>query len=135
MAVPSHIDRVANAPADVLARAYDLIRKGTELGGGSIRTHFSDVQKCVSTSSGLSPEQPQAQFGFLLEACCFGPPPHGGIAFGTDRIAAMITGSDSTREVIAFPRSGGGGDPLAGAPTSITAERHKKAGMDAVPEA
>jgi aspartyl-tRNA synthetase len=92
------------------------------------------VQLRVFEVIGLSPQQAQEQFGFLLEAFSFGPPPHGGIAFGIDRIAAMITGSDSIREVIAFPKTGGGGDPLTGAPTPITAVQRKEAGIDAVPE-
>jgi aspartyl-tRNA synthetase len=112
----SHVDTFAQDPADVPARAYDLILNGTELGGGSIRIHSSEVQKRVFDVIGLTPEQASEQFGFLLEAFSFGPPPHGGIAFGIDRIAAMVTGSESIREVIAFPKTGGGGDPLTGAP-------------------
>jgi aspartyl-tRNA synthetase len=129
----SHEETFAKDPADVPARAYDLILNGTELGGGSIRIHSSDVQKRVFDVIGLTPEQAGEQFGFLLEAFSYGPPPHGGIAFGIDRIAAMITGSDSIREVIAFPKTGGGGDPLTGAPTPITAQQRKEAGIDAVP--
>ena len=129
----SHEDSFAQDPADVPARAYDLILNGTELGGGSIRIHSSDVQKRVFDVIGLTPEQASEQFGFLLEAFSYGPPPHGGIAFGIDRIAAMITGSDSIREVIAFPKTGGGGDPLTGAPTPITAQQRKEAGIDAPP--
>ena len=129
----SHEETFAKDPADVPARAYDLILNGTELGGGSIRIHSSDVQKRVFDVIGLSPEQAIEQFGFLLEAFSYGPPPHGGIAFGIDRIAAMITGSESIREVIAFPKTGGGGDPLTGAPTTITAQQRKEAGIDASP--
>jgi aspartyl-tRNA synthetase len=129
----SHQDSFDKDPADVPARAYDLILNGSELGGGSIRIHSSDVQRRVFDVIGLTPEQAQEQFGFLLEAFSFGPPPHGGIAFGIDRIAAMITGADSIREVIAFPKTGGGGDPLTGAPTPITAEQRKEAGIDADP--
>ena len=84
---------------------------------------------------GLSPEQAQEQFGFLLEAFSYGPPPHGGIAFGIDRIASMVTGSESIRDVIAFPKTGGGGDPLTGAPTPITAAQRKEAGVDVDPAA
>ena len=129
----SHVDTFADDPADVPARAYDLILNGTELGGGSIRIHSSDVQKRVFDVIGLTPEQASEQFGFLLEAFAYGPPPHGGIAFGIDRIAAMITGSESIREVIAFPKTGGGGDPLTGAPTAITAQQRREAGIDAAP--
>jgi aspartyl-tRNA synthetase len=129
----SHVDTFHTDPADVPARAYDLILNGTELGGGSIRIHSSEVQKRVFDVIGLSQEQAQEQFGFLLEAFSYGPPPHGGIAFGIDRIAAMITKSESIREVIAFPKTGTGGDPLTGAPTPITEQQRKEAGIDAPP--
>ena len=129
----SHVDSFDKDPADVPARAYDLILNGTELGGGSIRIHSSDVQRRVFDVIGLSQEQAEEQFGFLLEAFSYGPPPHGGIAFGIDRIAAMVTGSESIREVIAFPKTGAGGDPLTGAPTPITAQQRKEAGIDAPP--
>ncbi len=129
----SHLERFATDPADVPARAYDLVLNGAELGGGSIRIHSSDVQRRVFDVIGLTPEQAQEQFGFLLEAFSYGPPPHGGIAFGIDRIVAMVTGSESIRDVIAFPKTGGGGDPLTGAPTPITAEQRKEAGVDADP--
>ena len=131
----SHEESFAQDPADVPARAYDLVLNGSELGGGSIRIHSSDVQRRVFDVIGLSPEQAQEQFGFLLEAFSYGPPPHGGIAFGIDRIAAMVTGSDSIRDVIAFPKTGGGGDPLTGAPTPITAAQRAEAGIDADPTA
>jgi aspartyl-tRNA synthetase len=121
------------SPGDVLARAYDLVLNGAELGGGSIRIHSSDVQRRVFDVIGLSSEQAEEQFGFLLEAFRYGPPPHGGIAFGIDRITAMVTGADSIREVIAFPKTGGGGDPLTGAPTPITPEQRAEAGIDAPP--
>ena len=123
----------AQDPADVPARAYDLVLNGSELGGGSIRIHSSEVQRRVFDVIGLSPEQAQEKFGFLLEAFSYGPPPHGGIAFGIDRVAAMVTGSESIRDVIAFPKTGGGGDPLTGAPTPITAAQRKEAGIDADP--
>jgi len=129
----SRLDTFDTDPADVPARAYDLVLNGTELGGGSIRIHSSDVQRRVFDVIGLSAEQAQEQFGFLLEALRYGPPPHGGIAFGIDRIAALVTGSESIREVIAFPKTGGGGDPLTGAPTVITAAQRREAGVDADP--
>ena len=127
----SHVDTFDTDPADVPSRAYDLVLNGSELGGGSIRIHSSDVQRRVFDVIGLSREQAQEQFGFLLEAFAYGPPPHGGIAFGIDRIAAMVTGSDSIRDVIAFPKTGGGADPLTGAPTPITAAQRREAGVDA----
>jgi len=129
----SHVDTFQTGPADVPARAYDLVLNGAELGGGSIRIHSSEVQRRVFDVIGLTPEQAQQQFGFLLEAFSYGPPPHGGIAFGIDRIVAMVTGAESIREVIAFPKTGGGGDPLTGAPTPITAEQRKEAGVDVDP--
>jgi aspartyl-tRNA synthetase len=129
----SHEQTFHTSPADVPARAYDLVLNGAELGGGSIRIHSSDVQRRVFDVIGLSQEQAEEQFGFLLEAFAYGPPPHGGIAFGIDRIAAMLTGSESIREVIAFPKTGNGGDPLTGAPTPITAEQRREAGIDATP--
>jgi len=129
----SHADTFHTSPADVPARAYDLVLNGAELGGGSIRIHSSDMQRRVFDVIGLTPEQASEQFGFLLEAFAYGPPPHGGIAFGIDRIAAMVTGADSIRDVIAFPKTGGGGDPLTGAPTVITAAQRKEAGVDVDP--
>jgi aspartyl-tRNA synthetase len=131
----SHVDTFSSEPGDVPARAYDLVLNGAELGGGSIRIHSSEVQRRVFDVIGLTPEQAAEQFGFLLEAFQYGPPPHGGIAFGLDRIAAMITRSESIRDVIAFPKTGGGGDPLTGAPTPITPAQRAEAGVDAVPEA
>jgi aspartyl-tRNA synthetase len=129
----SHAATFASSPADVPARAYDLVLNGSELGGGSIRIHQAEMQRQVFDVIGLTSEQAADKFGFLLDAFAFGPPPHGGIAFGIDRVAAMVTGSDSIREVIAFPKTGGGGDPLTGAPTPITDEQRKEAGVDAPP--
>jgi len=131
----SHADSFHTSPGDVPSRAYDLVLNGAELGGGSIRIHSSDVQRRVFDVIGLTEHQATEQFGFLLEAFGFGPPPHGGVAFGIDRIAAMVTGADSIREVIAFPKTGGGGDPLTGAPTPITVEQRTEAGIDAPREA
>jgi len=131
----SHEATFDSAPGDVPSRAYDLILNGAELGGGSIRIHSSEVQRRVFDVVGLTEEQASEQFGFLLEAFSFGPPPHGGIAFGIDRIASLVTGAESIREVIAFPKTGGGGDPLTGAPTPITGEQRREAGIDGPPPA
>jgi aspartyl-tRNA synthetase len=121
-------------PEAALARAYDVVGNGVELGGGSIRIHKAEMQQRVFDVIGLSREEAQSKFGFLLEAFKYGPPPHGGIAFGLDRLAAEIVGTDAIREVMAFPKASSGGDPLTGAPTPITAQQRKEAGIDAVPE-
>ena len=120
-------------PAKALAYAYDIVLNGTELGGGSIRIHDREMQKKVFSVIGLSDEEAQSKFGFLLEAFNYGPPPHGGIALGLDRVCALLTGSDSIREVIAFPKTASGGDPLTGAPTPITPAQRKEAAIDWTP--
>jgi aspartyl-tRNA synthetase len=118
-------------PGSALAYAYDIVCNGTELGGGSIRIHREDIQKRVFNVMGLSDEDAQEKFGFLLDAFKFGAPPHGGIALGMDRVLQHLTKTDSIREVIAFPKSGGGFDPLTAAPAPITPEQRKEAGVDA----
>ncbi len=120
-------------PAKALAYAYDIVLNGTELGGGSIRIHDREIQKDVFSVIGLSDEEAQSKFGFLLEAFNYGPPPHGGIALGLDRVCALLTNSDSIREVIAFPKTASGGDPLTGAPTPITPAQRKEAAIDWTP--
>ena len=122
-------------PGDSLAQAYDIVCNGNEVGGGSIRIHREDVQKRVFEIMGIGAEEAQEKFGFLLEAFKYGAPPHGGIAFGWDRTVALLAGADSIREVIAFPKSGGGYDPLTAAPAPITPEQRAEAGVDAEPEA
>ena len=128
---PEWIDRFESDPAGALAYAYDIVCNGNEIGGGSIRIHRRDVQQRVFEVMGIGEEEAQEKFGFLLDAFQFGAPPHGGIAFGWDRIVALLTRSESIREVIAFPKSGGGYDPLTGAPAPITAQQRKEAGVDA----
>lgn len=120
-------------PAHALAWAYDLVCNGNEIGGGSIRIHDAAMQSRVFNVLGLSADEANEKFGFLLEAFSYGPPPHGGIAFGWDRICMLLSGATSLRDVIAFPKTGGGHDPLTGAPTPITAQQRKEAGIDAVP--
>jgi aspartyl-tRNA synthetase len=127
------LDTFDQEPGTALAYAYDMVCNGNEIGGGSIRIHRRDVQERVFAVMGLSEADAQEKFGFLLDAFQFGAPPHGGIAFGWDRICALLSGSDSIREVIAFPKSGGGYDPLTGAPAPITAQQRKEAGVDAPP--
>ena len=128
------LDTFDTDPGSALAYAYDIVCNGNEIGGGSIRIHRADVQERVFEVMGLSHEEAKEKFGFLLEAFAFGAPPHGGIAFGWDRICALLSGTDSIREVIAFPKSGGGYDPLTAAPAPITAQQRKEAGVDATPE-
>jgi aspartyl-tRNA synthetase len=131
---PEFAKTFSKDPANALAYAYDIVLNGTELGGGSIRIHDKEIQKEVFRVIGLSDEEANSKFGFLLEAFNYGPPPHGGIALGLDRVCALLTGSDSIREVIAFPKTASGGDPLTGAPTPITAAQRKESGMDFKPE-
>ncbi|EHI13491.1 aspartate--tRNA ligase [Mycolicibacterium thermoresistibile] len=131
---PEFVDRIDTDPGVVLADAYDLVCNGNEIGGGSIRIHRRDVQERVFDVMGIGPEEAQEKFGFLLDAFTFGAPPHGGIAFGWDRITALLAGFDSIREVIAFPKTGGGVDPLTDAPAPITPEQRKESGIDAKPE-
>lgn len=127
---PEFAKSFATDPANALAYAYDIVLNGTELGGGSIRIHDRQIQKDVFNVIGLSDEEAVSKFGFLLEAFNYGPPPHGGIALGLDRVCALLTGSDSIREVIAFPKTASGGDPLTGAPTPITPAQRKESGID-----
>ena len=121
-------------PENALAYAYDIVLNGTELGGGSIRIHDQEIQRDVFDVIGLTKEEAQSKFGFLLEAFQYGPPPHGGLAIGIDRLCALLAGADSIREVIAFPKTASGGDPLTGAPTPITAAQRKEANIDFKPE-
>jgi aspartyl-tRNA synthetase len=121
-------------PGNALAWAYDLVLNGNEIGGGSVRIHQADIQKEVFRILGISEQEAQEKFGFLLEAFKYGPPPHAGIAFGWDRVVMLLTNSLSIRDVIAFPKSGGGQDPLTGAPTPITPAQRKEAGVDFKPE-
>lgn len=129
------LDTFDTDPGPALAYAYDMVLNGNELGGGSIRIHRRDVQERVFQVMGLSREEAQEKFGFLLDAFAFGAPPHGGIAFGWDRIVMLLGGFDSIRDVIAFPKSGGGYDPLTDAPAPITPEQRKEAGIDSRPPA
>jgi aspartyl-tRNA synthetase len=130
---PEFEDRIDSDPGSVLADAYDVVCNGNEIGGGSIRIHRRDIQEKVFAVMGLDKAEAEEKFGFLLEAFMFGAPPHGGIAFGWDRTTALLAGSDSIREVIAFPKSGGGMDPLTGAPAPITQQQRKESGIDAKP--
>ena len=131
---PEWLDNFDQDPGNALAYAYDIVCNGNEIGGGSIRIHRRDVQERVFKVMGISQEQAQEKFGFLLDAFKLGAPPHGGIAFGWDRIVSLLTHADSIRDVIALPKSGGGYDPLTAAPAPITEQQRKEAGVDAKPE-
>jgi aspartyl-tRNA synthetase len=131
---PQWLDRFPEAPGEALASAYDLVCNGNEIGGGSIRIHRREIQQQVFEILGMSAAETDEQFGFLLEAFNYGPPPHGGIAFGWDRIAMLLADATSLREVIAFPKTGAGFDPLTAAPTTITEAQRAEAGIDAEPE-
>jgi aspartyl-tRNA synthetase len=128
------MDRFEEAPDQALAYAYDIVVNGNEIGGGSVRIHRADVQSRVFDLLGISPEEAQDKFGFLLEAFKYGPPPHAGIALGWDRTCMLLSGNDSIREVIAFPKTRGGYDPLTQAPTPITPQQRLEAGIDAKPK-
>jgi aspartyl-tRNA synthetase len=127
------VETFVRSPGEALADAYDLVCNGNELGGGSIRIHRAQMQEQVFAVLGIDEEEAREKFGFLLDAFAYGPPPHGGIAFGWDRIVMLLAGADSLRDVIAFPKTGAGFDPLTGAPTPITAAQRAEAGIDVVP--
>ena len=131
--LPEWSEKFVLDPGGALADAYDMVCNGFEIGGGSIRIHRPDMQQAVFDVIGLTPEEARSQFGFLLDAFRFGPPPHGGMAFGWDRLVMLLAGADTIRDVIAFPKAASGLDPLTGAPTPITAAQRREAGIDARP--
>lgn len=130
---PEFLDTFDTDPGSALTNAYDIVCNGNEIGGGSIRIHRRDVQERVFKIMGVDEKTQQEQFGFLLEGFKYGAPPHGGIAFGWDRVVSLLAGETSIREVIAFPKTGGGFDPLTAAPAEITPQQRKEAGVDAKP--
>ena len=127
---PEFAKNFDSEPENALAYAYDIVLNGNEIGGGSIRIHQREMQQRVFKTIGLTQSEAESKFGFLLEAFNYGPPPHGGIALGLDRLCALLAGAQSIREVIAFPKTASGGDPLTGAPTPITPAQRKETGVD-----
>ena len=131
---PEYAKSFKDDPKSALAYAYDIVLNGNEIGGGSIRIHKREVQQAVFDVIGLTKQEAESKFGFLLEAFNYGPPPHGGIALGLDRLCALLAGAESIREVIAFPKTASGADPLTGAPTPITTAQRRESGVDFKPE-
>ena len=130
---PEDLDLLDTEPMRVRSQAYDLVVNGWELGSGSVRIHSSDLQQQMFSVLGISPEQAQARFGFLLDAFRYGAPPHAGFAFGIDRLVAILAGEDNIREVIAFPKTQSGADPLTGAPAPLDPQQLKELGLAVLP--
>jgi len=127
------LDATGEALLDVRSQAYDLVLNGWELGSGSVRIHRSDVQQRIFSLLGIEPEEAQSRFGFLLDAFRFGAPPHAGFAFGIDRLVALLAGEENIREVIAFPKTQSGQDPLTGAPTAVEPAQLRELGISVLP--
>jgi aspartyl-tRNA synthetase len=127
--VPSDLDRLESDPLSVRSLAYDLVLNGVELGSGSVRIHDPELQQRIFSLLGIGPEEAQERFGFLLDAFRYGAPPHAGFAVGIDRLAMILAGETSIREVIAFPKTQSGADPLTGAPAPVDARQLRELGL------
>jgi aspartyl-tRNA synthetase len=130
---PDDLDRLESDPGSVRSQAYDLVLNGWELGSGSVRIHRADIQSRVFAVLGISTEEAESRFGFLLGAFRFGAPPHAGFAVGIDRLVAIFAGEDSIREVIAFPKTQSGSDPMTGAPKPLAAAALADLGLRLAP--
>lgn len=126
---PEDLHKLKTAPGDLKANAYDMVLNGTEIGGGSIRIHDRDLQMQLFEALGFSEAEAEAKFGFLLKAFEYGAPPHGGIAFGFDRLCALFGGSESIRDFIAFPKNNAGRDTMIDAPSAIDDKQRKELGL------
>jgi aspartyl-tRNA synthetase len=127
------VDRLESDPLSVRSQAYDLVLNGWELGSGSVRIHRADIQQRIFSLLGIDPDEAQRKFGFLLDAFRYGAPPHAGFAFGVDRLVAILAGEENIREVIAFPKTQSGTDPLTGAPGPIDERQLKELGLRTLP--
>jgi aspartyl-tRNA synthetase len=130
---PDDIDRLESDPLSVRSQAYDLVLNGWELGSGSVRIHRPDIQQRVFSLLGIESDEARAKFGFLLDAFRYGAPPHAGFAFGTDRIVAIFAGEENIREVIAFPKTQSGADPLTNAPSAVADQQLAELGLRLLP--
>ena len=131
---PDDVDRLESDPLSVRSRSYDLVLNGWELGSGSVRIHRPDMQQRIFSLLGIEPEEAQKRFGFLLDAFRFGAPPHAGFAVGIDRLAAILAREENIREVIAFPKTQSGVDPLTNAPLPIDEKQFKELGLRVIPQ-
>ena len=130
---PDDVDRLETDPLSVRSQAYDLVLNGWELGSGSVRIHRRELQERVLGLLGIGVDEAQARFGFLLDAFRYGAPPHAGFAFGIDRLVALLAGEENIREVIAFPKTQSGADPLTGAPTPLDDAQLTELGIRLLP--
>jgi aspartyl-tRNA synthetase len=131
---PDDLDRLESDPMSVRSQAYDLVLNGWELGSGSIRIHEPELQQRIFDLLGIGEEEASRRFGFFLTPFRYGAPPHGGFAFGVDRLAAILAGEENIREVIAFPKPQSGVDPMTGAPTAVDPSQLAELGLRVLPK-